>query len=252
MPSQALCPRTERMTTDRNPVLDPADPSYVLPAPPRGHDLLITDSGESPPLQRSGATTRALGQRFHAQAQSLDLLLTEVRDRLEQLDGAIAEDSRAQLKGAVRDLARVVDWCDALREEFEVESARASEGLEPIDLVELCEQQANALQGLTDPIAVLSGKHIVYWGDRGRLMHVIQKALELVWARTGSQGLRCIEVDSHDGAPSIRVCSRGEPARDIDSDVVDAFRAAVDGFEATVVPDELGPGGAGLVLRLPI
>jgi hypothetical protein len=240
------------MTTDRNSVLAPADGSYVLPAPPRGYDLLVTKSAEPSSLLFPGAIASGLGQRFQSQAQSLDLLLTEVRDRLERLDGAIAEDSRAQLKGAVRDVVRVVDWCDALRQELDAESAKAVEGLEPIDLVVLCERQANALQGLTDPIAVMSSKQVVYWGDRNKLQFVMQKALELVWARTGGQGLRCIEVSAEDGVPSIRVCSRGEPARDIDPDVVDAFREAVDDVGATVVPDELGPGGAGLVLRLSV
>ncbi|MFT6081066.1 MAG: hypothetical protein ACJAQZ_003134 [Planctomycetota bacterium] len=239
------------MTTDRNTVLAPADTSYVLPAPPRGYDLLVTDGGKPSPLLSAGAIASALGQRFQSQAQSMDLLLIEVRGRLEQLDGAIAEDSRAQLKGAVRDVVRVVDWCDALRKELDAESSKAVEGLEPIDLVDLCEQQANALQGLTDPIAVLSSKQVVYWGDRNKLAFLMQKALKLVWARTGGQGLRCIEVSSEEGVPSIRVCSRGEPAREIDPDVVDAFREAVDYVGAAVVPDELGPGGAGLMLCLP-
>lgn len=240
------------MSTDRNPVLDTVDGNYVLPAPPRGYDLLVTGSDDAKPALATGAVARALGQRFGSQAQSLDLLLSEVRDRLEQLDQAIAEDTRAQLKGAVRDVVRVVDWCDALRQELDTESAKAAEGLEPVDLVAMCEQQANALQGLTDPIAVLSSKQVVYWADRNKLAFLVQKALELVWARTGGSGLRCIEVQAEEGVPSIRVCSRGEPSPDIDPDVVDAFRGAVDFVGATVVPGELGPGGAGLVIRLPV
>jgi hypothetical protein len=116
----------------------------------------------------------------------------------------------------------------------------------------LCEQQANALQGLVDPITVLPSQQVVYWGDRNRLTILIEKALELVWARTGGQGLRCIEIGSEAGVPSIRVCSHGEPTKAIDRDVVDAFREAVDYVAATVAPDELGPGGAGIMLRLPI
>jgi hypothetical protein len=239
------------MTTNRNPVLDSVDGSYVLPAPPRGLDLLVVRGGERSSLLGTGAVASALGHRFQTQAQSLDLLLTEIRAQLECLDGAIAEDSRAQLKGAVRDVVRVVDWCDELCLELDDESAKAAEGLQPIDLVALCEQQANALQGPADPITVLPSKHVVYWGDRNKMTYVIQKALELVGARTGGQGLRCIEIDSEGGFPSIRVCSHGEPTKEIDPEVVDAFREAVDYVAATVVPDELGPGGAGLLLRLP-
>ena len=240
------------MTTNRNLVLNPVDGSYVLPAPPRGFDLLVMDGGESSPLLGAGAIASALGQRFQSQAQSLDLLLTEMRGQLERLDGVIAEASPAQLKGAVRDVVRVVDWCDALRLDLADESAKAVDGLQPIDLLALCEQQANALQGLVDPITVLPSQQVVYWGDRNRLTILIEKALELVWARTGGQGLRCIEIGSEAGVPSIRVCSHGEPTKAIDRDVVDAFREAVDYVAATVAPDELGPGGAGIMLRLPI
>ena len=72
-----------------------------------------------------------------------------------------------------------------------------------------------------------------------------------MWARTGGRGLRCIEVYSDGEVPCLRVCSRGEPVTEIDPDIVDLFRTASENTGALVVPDNLGPGGAGFVLRLP-
>lgn len=240
------------MTTDRTVVLDSTDCNYVLPAPPRGHGFLVTGEGAAKQfVMQTGAVARALGQRFHTQAESMELLLVELRERLEQLHVCIAEDARAQLKGAVREIVRVVDWCDAVQSELVNEANKASAGLEPVDLLELCEQQAGAWQASADPIVVLAKQPVIYWGDRSQLAHLVQKALALVWARTGERGLRCLEVSSQHGVACLRVCSRGEPVSEVDGDVIDLFRVAADNLGAVVVPDELGPGGAGLVLRLP-
>jgi hypothetical protein len=151
----------------------------------------------------------------------------------------------------VREIVRVVDWCDAVQQELVDEASKASAGLEPIDLGGLCEQMATLLQGTTDPISVVSKQPVTYWGDRAQLAHLVQKALSLVWARTGGRGLRCLEVFLADGTACIRVCSRGEPVPEVDGELVDLFRAATANAEVLVVPDDLGPGGAGLVLRLP-
>jgi len=241
------------MTTDQKQILDPETGSYVLPAPPRGHrDQLVTDGEPSPLLQGSTSeVARAIGARFHVQADSLDLFLTELRDRLEQLDGAIAEDSRAQLKGAVREIGNVVEWCQAVQRELATESQRAENGEEPIDLVGLCEQIATSRQEMTEPISVVPRQAASCWGERGRIAHVLHRALDLVWARTSQRGLRCLEVDWQDAVPCVRVRSRGEPTDELDPDLVDAFRAAASSAGVAVVPDEQGPGGAGMVLRLP-
>lgn len=241
------------MTTDPNLVLDPATGSYVLPAPPRGRSL-ITEGEETEATSAFQAVTvaRAIGERFQVTAQSLEMLLLEVRERVQVLDQAIAEDSRAQLKGAVREIAKVLDWCDAARTEIAIDSSKAVAGFEPIDVVALCNQLATAHEGLTDPIAVIARHDLTCWANRGQLMHVVQKALAVVWARTGGQGLRCLETEWRDSIPAIRVCSRGEPCDGIDPNLVEDFRQAVENAGIIVIPDDLGPGGAGLVLRLPV
>ena len=230
------------------------DASYVLPAPPRGAGALIY--GDEPAYegarpQGTDGVARAFGERFLAQAESLDLFLAELRDRLASLDAAIAEDSRAQLKGAVREIGSVVDWCEAVQRELQVESARAVAGQEPIDLVAICELIASSRQEMTDPISVVSKRASFCWGERAAIAHLLHKALDLVWERTGRHGLRCLEVDWQDAVPCVRVRSRGEPRGDVDPDCVDRFRSAVERVGAAVVPDEQGPGGAGFVLRLP-
>jgi hypothetical protein len=113
------------MNSDRPAVIDPQDAGYVLPAPPRTRrEVVVVPEPERPSslLQRTAAS-RALGERFHLQAECLQQCLREVRERLAQLDVAIAEDSRAQLKGAVREIDSVVDWCDAIQDHMVSPSA---------------------------------------------------------------------------------------------------------------------------------
>lgn len=241
------------MTTDSNLVLDPATGSYVLPTPPRAKNLLtVGEETEAPSPYQAGTIARAFGERFQVTAQSLEMLLLEVRDRVHLLDQAIAEDTRAQLKGAVREIAKVLDWCDATCTELATDSSKAVDGFEPIDVVELCNHISATHEGLTDPIAVIARNDLRCWANRGQLRHVVQKALAVVWARTGGQGLRCLETEWRDTTPTIRVCSRGEPTRGIGPSLVEDFRLAVETAGITVVPDDLGPGGAGLVLMLPV
>ena len=70
----------------------------MLPAPPRGALAPLVTSPEVPPTSSTGGgeVARAIGARLGAQVESLDMFLTELRDRLEQLDQAIAEDSIAR------------------------------------------------------------------------------------------------------------------------------------------------------------
>ena len=83
------------MTIDRSTVLDPADGSYVLPSPPRGQGFLVFDDAGTPrSVLHTGSIARGLGERFQSHSQVLHLLLTEVRERLSQLDVGIAARSR--------------------------------------------------------------------------------------------------------------------------------------------------------------
>lgn len=253
------------MTTDHNPVLDPADTSYVLPQPQpsphieqhegQGHGEVIVVGGQqarTAALLRGQAVARSLGQRFQVQADSLTQFLAEVRDRLESLDAAIAEDSRAQLKGAVREIGSVVDWCEAVRSEFAYECEQACAGHEPIQLGELCREIALDQHSSSSPITAVVDRDLMWWGSTAALANLVQNALVLVSERTRGNGARSIELQNDDGVPNIRVRSNGEPADTVDPNTVTKFRAATEHVGATVVPDELGAGGAGLVIRLPV
>ena len=241
------------MTTDPNLVLDPANANYILPAPPRGAGMLtVEQEAATPRYSQSAGVARAIGERFQVTAQSLEILLSELRDRVQQLDLAIAEDTRAQLKGAVREISNVLDWCDSAGAEMATDSAKAATGLEPIDVVDMCNQLSAGQPEEAAPIAVVARNDVTCWANRAELSHVLHQALALVFARTGGQGLRCLEAGWRDHAPSIRVYGRGEPVDDIDPELVEGFRRAVAGTGITVVPDDLGPGGAGMVLRLPV
>jgi len=238
------------MTTDQKHVPVSETESYVLPKPPRGaRSQLVVEA--APPAPVAVGAARGVGARLRVHAESLEVLFGELRAKLDGLDTKIAEDSRAQLKGAVRDVGDVLGWCEEVQKVLVSESARAERGEEPIDLSELCEQVAANRQEPSAPISVITRQPAICWGERSRIAHLLQKALDLVFARTEQRGLRRMEVSWREGAACVGVRSQGEPVEGVDPELVDAFRCAADGADVHVVPDALGSSGAGMLLVMP-
>lgn len=242
------------MLGDQKLVLDPVDGSYVLPQPPRGHGEVIVvggAEGRRASLLRGQQVARAFGQRMVLQSEGLQVLLEQVRERLDGLDHAIAEDSRAQLKGAVRELCSMLEWCGAAQRELQAEGARALEGCEPIDVVELCREVAEGHDAASSPTSVHAEGHGIWWGRAAELADLLDLALVLVAERTQGIGARHLSVSCSEDLVAVRVHGFGEPADTVDAQTVQRFRRAADDLGVSVTPDDFGPGGAGMLLRLP-
>lgn len=202
-------------------------------------------------LERGSRVAQLLGDRFLALAECQQEFLAELRVRLTALDSAIAEDSRARLKGALRDAVDVIDWCDAVQADLKNDSRRAASGQEPLDLLGLCSDVVAAVSGRGE-IQVTGQANNLWWGNAGHLADAVRQGLALVAERTGGAGARLVEVGVADGAPWIRIAGHGEPGEDLEAEAIRRFREAVGRVAARVVPDALGPGGAGFVLKLPV
>jgi hypothetical protein len=131
------------------------------------------------------------------------------------------------------------------------ESRLAADGAEPLDLVELCRVVALRHDVPQNPVSVVAERPVTWWGVAGALAHVVDMALALVAERTNGHGPRVVRVAGEHGHATVEVGGRGEPADIDDAVAIDRFRAAVAAVGATVVPDALGPGSAGLVIGLP-
>lgn len=238
------------MTIQSADSIDTRSPSYVLPSPRRatGEVIVVTPGGEG--AEDGPRVARLLGERFLALAECQQQFLAELRTRLAALDGGIAEDSRAQLKGALREAVSVLDWCDSVQSDLQHDCRRAAQGSEPIDLLAACR---DVVAGVADtgPIQVTGRATDPWWGDSAALRDAVRHGLALVAERTGSLGGRHVEVGVSTGAPWLRIRSHGEPGDSLEVQSVRRFRQAVDRLGARVLPDELGPGGAGLVIHLP-
>ncbi|HEX6812989.1 MAG TPA: hypothetical protein VF384_15295 [Planctomycetota bacterium] len=241
------------MTSKPLEIQDPSTSAYVLPAAPRGvGEIVVVPAGPRlvSEMRRGGEVARVLGDRFLAHTECQQHFLAEVRSRLVALDGALVEDSRAQLRGALREVLSVLDWCDAVQSDMQQESSRAATGAEPIDVVDLCRAVAAAV-GPADLVQVSGQLAKTWWGEARTLARVLELALALVEERTGGSGRRFLEVSSQGAHPVIRVASSGDPREGVDADVVRRFRQAVEQLGARVLPDAVGPGGSGLLLQLP-
>lgn len=239
------------MTTKPSAPVESLASSYVLPAPKRpSPDVIVVPPRAEVSIDRGAGSVRTLGDRFLALAECQQQFLAELRSRLEGLDAAIAEDSRAQLKGALREAVQVLDWCDSVQVDLQTDSRRAASGQEPLDLATLCRDVAvNAAEGAE--VHVSGHAALPWWGEATVLAEVVRLGLALVAERTGGNGVRRIEVGATDGRPWIRIAGAGEPGDSVEVTSVRRFRQAVSRADIRVVPDMLGPGGAGFVLLLP-
>jgi hypothetical protein len=193
-----------------------------------------------------------LGERFLAFAECQQQFLAELRARLEVLDGAIAEDARARLKGALRGALDVLDWCDAVQVDLAAESSWAAAGLEPLDVAEVCRAVAAEPSSHVGDMRVTGQASRPWWGEAALLAAALRQGLHLVSERVGGGGLRHIEVGEQESGQWIRVAGYGEPCDGAEPTTVQSFRRAVESLRARIVPDALGPGGAAFVLHLPL
>lgn len=230
--------------------VQPTSP-YVLPGPKRpGADVIVVPVAGGG-YARGGRVAHHLGERFLAMAECQQQFLSELRGRLEALDGAIAEDARARLKGTLRGALDVLDWCDAVQQDLAVETGWAAAGLEPLELGDVCRAVAAEPGSHTGELHVTGEVSRPWWGDAAGLARVLRQGLQAVSERVGGSGLRQIEIGEDEQGPWIRIAAYGEPGDGVEATTIQSFRQAVGSLQARVVPDALGPGGAGFVLHLP-
>jgi hypothetical protein len=232
-------------------VAQPPSP-YVLPGRKRpASEVIVVAHPVGDGFARSSEVARALGDRFLAFAECQQQFLAELRQRLEQLDGAIAEDSRARLKGALLGALDVLQWCEAVQADLAGESGWAASGLEPVDVAALCRAIAAGPSPHVGEVRVAGQVSRPWWGDAARLALAVRAGLRLVSERIGGTGFREVEVADDGGGFRIRIAGYGEPGDGVDPASVEAFRQAAALLQARVTPDALGPGAAGLVLHVP-
>jgi hypothetical protein len=243
------------MTSDPDIVLDPVATEYVLPPPPKhgGGDVVVVAprADLARAWRRGSEVARALGDRFVAQVESQQLFGAELRERLLALDAAAADATRAQWKGAVREVLAVLDWSDAVQQDLLREARLAASGAEPIDVADLCQEVGAQVQTAELPVFVRGQAHSPWWGSATALAEVVRQALGAVAERAHGTGARTIEVGETGGRIHVCIAADGEPTDGVEAATVARFRRAVEQIGAAVRPGALGPGGTGLLLELP-
>ncbi len=225
---------------------------YVLPSPPRtaGEVVVIAPPHDRAALRRGGEVARAFGERFLALGETQQLFGAELRERLQMLDAAIADASRAQLKGAVHDVLAVLDWCDAAQIDLVRECRLAAAGKELLDVNELCELVAAERRASGQQVSVVGRLPLPWWGEALALADLVAAAVEVAVERAGGAAV-VVEVLATTAGAELHIASRGEPGDGVEAETVRRFRAAVERIGARVQPDELGPAGCGMRVLLP-
>lgn len=244
------------MLTRSEPSPAAVNAPYVLPTrtPPaaRPADLVVVapDPHAGSAFRRGSEVAKALGERFLGAAENQRVFAAELRQRLEAVDAAIPEATRAQLKGLLRAAIDVLGWCDAAQDDLLDQSRRAAAGAEPIDVAALCADVASADADPTRPVHVLAGAAPTWWGHAAPLAAAVRAALQLVSERAPGRGARSIDVSETSAAVLVEFAAAGE-AEDVDPAAVARFRRAAAAVGAAVLPTALGAAAPGLVLSLP-
>lgn len=224
-----------------------AEAPFVLPKPPRERTGLVIRS-ERPGtafLRRQALGLPALGARMAALLGCQERFLGELRTALAdaaQGDGA-----------ALATAQQVLQWCDAVQEDLLQEARRANAGQQAVDLLEICHDVQLELGNGTaqQPLHVHGYARHTAWGSAAEVGNLLQLAIELVALRTGGQGGIYVEVTEDERAPRVRVRGSAGPCADPPDENIDEFRAAAAATGFLVLPDELGPGAAGLQILVP-
>jgi hypothetical protein len=225
---------------------------YVLPSPPRsaGEVVVIAPPHDRAAWRRGGEVARAFGERFLALGETQQLFAAELRERLQTLDAAIADASRAQLKGAVHDVLAVLDWCDAAQADLVRECRLAAAGKELLDVTELCEVVAAERLAAGQQVSVVGRLPLPWWGEALALADLVAAAITVVVERAAGAAV-VIEIAATPAGAELHIASRGEPGDGVDAETIRRFRAAVERIGASVRPDQQGPGGCGMRVLLP-
>jgi hypothetical protein len=242
------------MSKKQPTVLDPATAHYVLPAPQRATgEVVVIAPGRHADAEwrRAKETAKGLGAHFALLAENQQLLLGELRERLATLDGAIADASRAQIKGGVKDAIAVLDWIDVALVDLAGCANRAAAGRAPIDVLAMCREVATRLAAPDQPVFVSGGEVAPWWGDATKLAALVREALAIVAERTQGSGARSVDVQAADNVIRLAIRSAGDPGDGVENESVVRFRRAVEDVGALVHPDALGIGGSGMVIELP-
>lgn len=258
LPCQGEIPSRQRPAMSKTSSTTLASPNpaqaadYVLPKPARAAEVVVVHPNQGPGAgyRRGGQVARTFGDHFGLLAQTQSMFLAEVRERLQALDASIAEASKAQLKGAVRELLGIVDWCDTLQADLIADSSCAADGNEPVDLEALAEEIAVAERAAGREVRVRGSVPVRWWGDCALCADLLRAAIGLVAERTNGQGSLLVELSEAAGLPCLRVTGTADPHDGIEPATISRFRTLVELVGATVRPDALGPGGVGLEILL--
>ncbi|MCA8974521.1 MAG: hypothetical protein KDC98_07350 [Planctomycetes bacterium] len=239
-------------TDVQSPVASENDAKYVLPNPGRPVSGLVLPASRSKgPRYRESEVARSIGQRAVALLECQARLLDELRGSLQEFESDLGEATRARLQAKARVAVSVLEWCDAVQADLQQEASWAANGLQPVDLMSFCRDQAGIAAADGVAVNVIGERNLPWWGDAARLGTTLAAAITLVRSRAGSSEAVVLEIRGDRDTASLRVAGIGETAEIRDPAIVEDFRANAELLGCKVVPDDLGPGSNGLILMLP-
>lgn len=209
--------------------------------------------GGTAQLRRAAEGGHRLGGRVLDLAESQGQLLGELRLVLQEMDNPEHDVPRARIAAKIAELGRILDWCDEVQHDLVAEGQQAVAGIEPIDLLLLCQDVVHDLADpdTERPVQIAGSAVHTVWGDPRAFGHLLRLGIDLVAQRTAGWSDIHVTVSEEAGVPMVRIAGLDGARREPDAELVGDFRAAAQTVGVQVLPDASGPDGTGLELHLP-
>jgi hypothetical protein len=196
---------------------------------------------------------KSTGERLAAKIESLDCLLREANHAIHELEEATQDRVLHGGVDHVRVVRDVISWIQANTEDLQQEIAGLAKGFEVVELGELLRDVQGQAESFFPEIRVNSAPAlgVECWGQASTLTEALFLAIIITAHRISGNGSVNIEAERIGESTAIRIFGLGEPVQVHAAQQMRRLKTIiVDHHQGRIVPDSMGPFGAGLVLEL--
>lgn len=204
--------------------------------------------GQEAALEQIGRNLQPLGACLEHYLEEMRAAACELRDRLPD---SVVADCEAPL----RVLEQGIRWSESLTADLVDQVRDAQRGFHSVDTHALVQDMAGQVEALFPRLRISVGAPVDQPcpGRPADLAEAFFLGLVLVAQRIGGVGAIAVTFEKRPGSLMHHLSGNGEPTHPVSPDCVARFRKlVVDQHGGRIDRDELGHGGAGLCLHLPV
>ncbi len=221
----------------------------------RGVPSMPTSVGQ---VARSGGVRalETLGEELQVVVESQERFIEEAQMAVREVDDAVQEGTRAQLKNRLCNVTEILDWSRAVHEDIQQRVQAAVGGFQSVDAYDLLRDLQGQVETffpeLRISIPACTGASHCH-GRATDLAEGLFLALSLTAQRIGGQGALRVEINQVKDHLQIRLQGVGDPQHlQAAKEMARCREILVQQHGGRILPDNLGKHAAGMLIQLPL